>query len=387
MTSVRVCYIANQAINSAPEGHNIASVGIIQAAIREGIDAQVVTLEKSQVSSSQGFYPIKTLSKGVHRTSYFPSIGEIMSSVPAMLFTKTLDCDIIHLLNVTKEIFSTIRIFLRIRTPCIAHLYHSYFPFLSRTSFKLRLLLIKRGIFDHVFASNRLLADYLIREGLSASRVHYVPFPVDVEKFRPRNKEKLRETYGFLSDAPIITYVGAIDPNRGFFTLFKAFLEVLKDFPQALLYVCHPRSEGGKNLYTPFYRFVRQKLNKHIVIQGPNPLIEEAYSLASVVALPFEQLYWITEPPLVLLEAMASATPIVTTPVGVMREIGKDGENMIFSHRGDPDSLSKAINYVLRNQDEAEKIGLNARETAKAQFSQEVVGKLLNRAYEEILEC
>jgi len=387
MTSVRVCYVANCAINFALEGHNIASVGIIQAAIQSGIDAQVVTLEKSQSSSRQGFYPIKTLSERGNRTSYFPSVGELMSSVPAMFFTKALDCDIIHLLNVTKEIFSAIRMPLRIKTPCIAHLYHSYLPFLSYTSFKFRLLLIKLGIFDHIFSSNTSLTNYLTREGLSADRIHYVPYPVDVEKFKPRNKGKLRETYGFLSNTPVISYVGSIDPNRGFFTLLKAFKEVLKEFPQALLHICHPGRKGDDYLYVPFYQFVHQKFGGRIIIQGPNPLIEEVYSLASVVALPFEQPYWIIDPPVVLLEAMASATPIVTTPLGSIGEIGKDGENMIFSDPRDPDSLSKAIKYALRNQDEAEKIGLNAREVAKTQFSQEVVGKMLKRTYTEILEC
>lgn len=387
MTNPRVCYVANRALNYALEGHNIASIRIIQAAIRAGVNARVVTLEKSWAFSMQGFYPIRTLSKTRYRTAYVPSLGELVSSVPAMLSAKALNCDIIHLLNVTKEIFSATRSLLRIKKTCIAHLYHSSHPFFSRTSFKLRLLLIKLGIFDYIFCSNRSLVNYLMEKGLSADRVHYVPCPVDTDMFKPRNTGKLRETYGFSHDAPIIAYVGAIDPNRGFYILFKAFKEVLKEHPKALLYVCHPRRKEGKNFYAPLYRFARRKFSDNIIIEGPNPKIEETYSLADVIALPFKEPYWIMDPPLVLLEAMASGTPIVTTPVGMIREIGKDGENMVFSHLGDSDSLSKAIKYVLRNQDEAEKIGLSARETAKTQFSQEVVGKMLDRAYKEILEC
>lgn len=387
MTSLRVCFVANRAINFALEGHNIASVGLIQAAIQSGIDAQVVTLEKSKSTSRQCFYPIKTLLERGNRTSYIPSVGELMSAVPAMSFTKALDCDIIHLLNVTKEIFSTVRILLRIKAPCISHLYHSPFPLLSYIPFKFRLLLIKLGIFDHILCSNKSLAAYLTKEGLSADRIHYVPYPVDVKRFKPRNKRKLREAYGFCPDTHVLSYIGSIDPNRGFFTLLKAFKEVLNDFPQTLLHVSHPASKEDEHRYMPFYQLIHKNFGDRVIIQGPNPLIEDVYSLASVVALPFEQPYWIIDPPVVFLEAMASGTPIVTTPVGSLGEIGKDGQNMIFSNPGDSNSLSKALKYALKKQDEAKEIGLNARKTAKSQFSQEVVGETLKKTYRKILEC
>lgn len=386
MTSMRVCYVANRAINFALEGHNIASVGVIQAAIRSGIDAQVVTLEKSQSPSRQGFYPIKTLSERGNKTSYFPSIGELISSVPAMSFTKALDCDIIHLLNVTKEIFSTVRILLRIKTPCVAHLYHSPFPLFSYAPFKFRLLLIKLGIFDHILCSNKSLATYLTKEGLSADRVHYVPYPVDVKRFKPRNKIKLREAYGFCPDTHVLSYVGSIDPNRGFGTLLKAFKEVLNDFPQTVLHVSHPARKEDEYRYMPVYRLIHKNFGDNVILQGPNPMIEDVYSLASAVVIPFEQPYWVIDPPVVFVEAMASGTPIITTPVGSLGEIGKDRNNMFFSNQGDSNSLSKAIKYALRNQDEAKEIGLNARETAKEQFSQEVVGEILKKTYREVLE-
>jgi len=382
LTSIRVCYIANQAIDFVPEGHNTASRGIIQAAIHAGIDAQVVTLEKSLSSSRQGFYPIRILSQPRHKTSYFPSLAEFISTFPAMLVAKALNCDIIHLLNVTKELFSATQMFLKINTPRVAHLYHSYLPFLSYTSFKFRFLLLKLGIFDYIFCSNMQLKNYLALKGLNPNHVHYIPYPVDIERFRPYDKGELRRKHRLPPNIPIITYVGAIDPNRGFFVLLRAFKEISKDFPQALLYICHPRSNEEK-----YVQFIRSIFGSRIIVQGSNSRIEEAYSLASVVVLPFREPYWIIDPPVVLLEAMASATPVITTPLGAIGEIGKDKKNMIFSSPGNSNSLGKAIKYVLKNQDEAEKIGLNARETAKTRFSQEVVGKTLNRAYKEILEC
>jgi len=386
MTSMRVCYVAKCAINFALEGHNIASVGFIQSAIQSGIDAQVVTLEKSKCPSKQGFYPISTVLERGNRTSYIPSIGELLSSIPAMSFAKSLDCDILHLLNVTKEIFSTVRKLLRIKAPVVAHLFHSPFPLLSYAPFKFRLMLIKLGIFDHIMCSNKSLATYLAKEALSAERVHYIPYPVDVNRFKPRDKTNLREAYGFSSDTHVLSYVGSIDPNRGFGTLLKAFKEVLNDFPQTVLHVSHPARKEDEYRYMPFYRLIHKNFGDNVILQGPNPMIEDVYSLASAVVIPFEQPYWVIDPPVVFVEAMASGTPIITTPVGSLGEIGKDRNNMFFSNPGDSNSLSKAINYALTHPDEAKEIGLNARKTAKEHFSQEVVGELLKKTYQEILE-
>lgn len=391
MTGFQVCYIAYRALDPALEGHNIASVGIIEAAVRAGINVQVVTLEESRVTSKKDFHPVKSLARkryGVLPASYSPSVGEIVSSVPAMQCAKALHCDFIHLLNVTKEIFLLTRTFLRMNRPCIIHLFHSHFPFLSYKSFKFRLLLFKLGVFDHLLSSNKLLMHYLTEEaGLTIDNIHYVPYPVDVERFKPYNKEKLREKYGFPTHAPIIAYVGAMDPNRGFFLMLKAFKRVLKEIPEALLYICDPHRKREERVYEPLFQsVVNQKLKGNIVIHGPNPFIEETYSVADVIALPFQQPHWVTAPPLVLLEAMASATPIVATPVDVIKEIGTNKRDMIFATPGDLDSLVKAIVYVLKNQDEANKIGLRARENAAQNFSMETVGEKLRETYKKIRE-
>lgn len=380
MTQIRVCYLANQALKYAFEGHNVASTRIIQAAIRAGIDAEVVSLEKARTTSSQGFYPVK-----IKESQW--KLGEIWSSLPAMLQAKALDCDILHLLNVTKEIFSLTRIFLRMNSPCLAHLYHSHFPFNSYANFKLRLLFIRLGIFDHLLCSNRLLIHYLTNQSaLSLSSMYYVPYPVDVERFKPMNREKLREIYGLPLDAPIIAYIGAIDPHRGLFILLDAFKKVLKEIPDALMYISIPRLDRDEQPYAPhFYRLVRcQELRDHIIVKGPTPNVEEVYCLANLVALPFIEPYWICDPPLVILEAMACATPIVTSAVGEIKEIGRDRWSMIFSNPGDSDSLAQTIIYYLKNQDEAKKIGLNARKIAEKTFSMEAVGKKLNSIYRGI---
>lgn len=387
MDSPSVCYIANCAINNSLEGHNIASIRIIEAAIKAGIISKVVTLENKRTYPKKDFYPIKTRLNPNRRTTIFPSLWEVLSSLPAMLTSKKTGCHIIHLLNVTKEVLLFNKMLVRSKNPCITHFYHSSFPFHALPSFKVRSLLLKLGVFDYILSSNRSLADYLISDlGIETGRVHVVPYPVNVYQFKPMDKQKLRQKYGVPEDMQIITYVGSIDEDRGFFSLLKSFKKVIKQVPNAMLHIWHPgRSRQMSIVVNNFLSNLA--IRDRIIIGGLNPHIEEAFAMADVVALPFQKPYWITAPPLVLLEAMASATPIVTTPVDVIKEIGADMMDMIFTAPNDLGSLVNGIVYALENEDEARDIGRRAREKAIKNFSMQVVGEKLRETYKKIYDC
>ena len=378
-----VCYVASNAINNYLEGHNIASVRIIQAAMSAGIPAKVVTLEERFAQSKQNFYPIQAHSRSNRSTSSFPSAWEILASFPAALTAKKLNCDILHLLNVTKEIFLFNTKLFGSRNPCIPHFFHSSFPFHMSTTFKTRSLLIKLRFFPHILSSNLSLFRFLINEiGLSEDSVHLVPYPVDINQFKPADKQKLREKYSVPENTPLVAYVGAIDSDRGFFALLRAFNKVVKQIPRAILYISYPPRKQTDDLLN---RFVfNSTIKDHILLNGPNPSIEEVYAMADVVALPFQKPYWITAPPIVLIEAMSSAAPIVTTPVDVIEDIGTNMEDMIFVTPGNFDSLANGIVYFLENENEARNMGLRARENVIRNFSMQAVGGKLRETYRKI---
>jgi glycosyltransferase involved in cell wall biosynthesis len=181
----------------------------------------------------------------------------------------------------------------------------------------------------------------------------------------------------------VVAYVGAIDPDRGFFVLLRAFKKIIKENRNVILHISHPSKD--RRMEDLLSTYVNDSvMKKHIVIQGINPHIEETYANADVVALPFEKPYWITAPPLVLLEAMASGTPIVTTPVDVIGEIGSNMSDMLFATPGDTDSLVNAILHVLENQEETRRMGVTARQKIIRDFSMQVVGKKLLETYTKI---
>lgn len=391
MKGSAVCFIGRNLLDGIPEGHHIASSNIIQAALQAGVNAKVVTIGKCAnrmpARKRAEFYCVSAGTEPL-RTANLPAfyMNEAVSSTYAIMQARQLNCEIIHYLNITKEVASLVKMILRVRKSQVAHLYHSASAFLQ-SNFKLRLFSIRTGLFDNILTTNKSLLRYLTgRLGVNNDRVHYVPFPIDTDRFKMRDAKKLRKSYSLSSDSPTIVYIGAIYPDRGVFVLLKAFKKILKQMPEALLYVYHSKLKGDEEIYSPYFdRLARSReFRGHVIIQGPHPKIEEIYCLADVVALPFTQPYWITDPPLVLLEAMASGAPIVTTPVGAITEIASNKKNVVFSRPGDVSSLAKALCWTLVHADEARQLSLNARKVIEKEFTMQIVGKQLKSIYENI---
>jgi glycosyltransferase involved in cell wall biosynthesis len=385
-------------LDEIPEGHHIVSSRIIEAAFRAGVDTKVVSIESSgtaELKHRPNFHRVTesgpfALFNKVSTVKSLPQFyaDEFFSCSKVVIYARQLECNIIHYLNVTKEVASLAQKLLGNRIPCVAHLYHSAGAF-NHLDFRLRLFSVRMRLFDFVFATNKSLVQYLTeRLGITSSRIFYVPSPIDTNKFKVLDSEKLRQKYDLSADIPLIVYVGAIYPDRGIFVLLEAFKKLLERMPEAMLYVFHPQLQGDEVLHFPhFNRIVNGKeFSGRVMIQGPNSNIEEAYCIADVVALPFTQPYWITDPPLVLLEAMACGASIVTTPVGAIADIVSNGDSAVFCKPCDESSLANALFWALMNKDKAEQLGVNARRIIEREFAMDLVGKQLRSIYEKILD-
>jgi len=90
--------------------------------------------------------------------------------------------------------------------------------------------------------------------------------------------------------------------------------------------------------------------------------------------------------PNVILEAMATRTPIVATSVGGLKEILKDGENAIIAEVGNAQNLSQKIKMVLKDESLRNIITYNAYQEAKEEFNISLIktklGKVLNTTFE-----
>lgn len=89
--------------------------------------------------------------------------------------------------------------------------------------------------------------------------------------------------------------------------------------------------------------------------------------------------------PLVVLESMANAKPVVSTSVGGVPEVIEDGVNGYLVDPGDINSLAKGIGRVISDFNQLEAIGANACSLIKEKFSFTIHAEKIQNIYSVVL--
>ncbi len=397
MEPVRVCYAAKEILSPPTEGHHVISKRMVEAAIRTGIDCKVVTVE-SEIKTLKGFEnwtivnsKTDTLTHNRRLLSLFTPFRELVPAINIAAYTRNYNCDLVHTLNITKETYLVAHKLLRVGKPLLMHFYHSQHV-LADNVFLIRDIMFKIGFYgrtrrSHVLTTNLALSQFLTEKyGIDSEHVHFAPCPIDTDVIKPLdNKENLREKYGLPKDCYVAAYVGSLNPVRGLGTLIKSFDKILSKFPQLLLFISHPENESEEIYEAQLREQMKTTLQKNMLIVGPSAHVEEIYNLADVIVLPFERPYWV-DPPLVLLEAMSSGVPLVSTAVGAIGGIIKDHENAIVTEPQNPETIAKAVVELMENPNIALKLAKKARETIIQDYSYQSVGEKLRRIYSSVLD-
>jgi len=373
----------------------VASRKIIEAATRAGINSQVLTIESDAgaIKNHKNWIAVSSKIKSQFLPSAFLTADDWLASVNILSRLNFSNNNLIHILNVTKEAYVIAHSLLRVKKPLLVHFFHSQHV-LADDVFLMRNIALRAGLFgrvldNHILTTTLSMSRFLVNTlGIDQGRVHYAPYPIDTDKFKPlRDIHGLREKHRLPSDHPIVAYVGSLQPARGLSVLVKAFQHVINRLPRALLLVSHPQRCEEVIYEKSLGELVRNlKIGNNVIIRGASSNIEEIYNLSDVLVLPLVRPYWV-DPPLVLLEAMSSGSAVIATPVGAIGDVLSDQKNALLARFGDPLDLAEAIIQLLQNPRKSRKLGENARETVVQNYSYEVVGKNLSKIYQLVLDC
>jgi glycosyltransferase involved in cell wall biosynthesis len=204
--------------------------------------------------------------------------------------------------------------------------------------------------------------------GIPISSIAQIPNGVDTRHFRPSpNHEKNNE----------ITFIGRLDYMKGIHILLEAFkilkrrgvnaqLRIIGDGPdrEKLEGMAEDLSISGSVTFSGEIKDVVVPLQESAVFVLPS--LSEGLSN-------------------VLLEAMACGLPIVATRIGGNIDLIKDGVNGILVDPERPDQLSNALRKILRDNDLARCMGIEARKTVEEQFSMDSVVKRYVELYKELV--
>jgi glycosyltransferase involved in cell wall biosynthesis len=146
------------------------------------------------------------------------------------------------------------------------------------------------------------------------------------------------------------------------------FLAIAKELGPSYSYVMAGDPYPGYEYLIKENEELRKKLNVHVINLGYVADNRDFFKNIHILILPSIQ----TDPlPTVILEAMAAGKPVIATRQGGALDMVEEGETGFFIPIEEPKIAAKKIRNLLENQDEINRMSLNARKRAREHFSLE----------------
>jgi glycosyltransferase involved in cell wall biosynthesis len=204
--------------------------------------------------------------------------------------------------------------------------------------------------------------------------IRYIPNAIDTELFRPANRERD-------SEARTLLYVGDLERWKGIDTLIEWITKWDGQDGREL----KVRFVGQGTYYSRLLDLQERLLKGNdgakieVVGQRPHREIPALMQEASALILPTR---W-EGMPTVVLEAMASGIPVITTRAGDIPSLIEDMKTGLLIDRSF-DSFKDSIRTVFENRRKVREIVRNARSVSESRFSFSRVCEIVSALYSEI---
>ena len=200
---------------------------------------------------------------------------------------------------------------------------------------------------------------------------HYSP-----DKEDSRYRHKIREEFKIDKDTLLIGAIGRLVWQKGFEYLIKCIPKIIKTFPNVRVLIV------GEGQLRDRLEALGAKLEvkDNLVFTGFRSDIKEILSAIDILAIPS----LLEGFPMVTLEAMAMAKPVIATKIDGITEQIIDGESGILIPPKDSGALSSTITNLLKNKEFAKNLGLNARKRVEKEFSIEKMVAETEKVYQSL---
>lgn len=237
---------------------------------------------------------------------------------------------------------------------------------------------------DRFIVVSRALERALVeRRGVAPDRVRLIPNGVETAAYRPEGetataaRTRLLAALRLPGEARLVGAVGRLVWQKGFEDLIEAMAGVGRRGQPAHLVI----AGEGRLRGTLEESARRHGLSAAVHLVGFRKDVREVLAAVDVVAVPSRR----EGLPMVTLEAMALAKPIVATAIeGIVEQMDDEREALLVPP-GDPPALAEAILRLLADADLGRRLGEAARRKAVAAFDVSRTVAATRRLYAALL--
>ncbi|MCC6977414.1 MAG: glycosyltransferase family 4 protein [Candidatus Melainabacteria bacterium] len=219
--------------------------------------------------------------------------------------------------------------------------------------------------------------------GIAVDEIDIVYNPIDPADFSPDG-----ERADFKRTAPSILFVGRLEARKGIHYLIDSVPKVVAAVSDAHFVIVGDDTQnapGQKSVLTE----IRERLDstgcsRSVTFINRIPLsdLPKYYRAADVCIVP--SLY--DNSPYTCLEAMSCGRPVIGTDGGGTKEYIVHGQSGLIVPVKNADAIAESLIHLLKNKEERERLGLNARKRVLEVFDRVEIAKRTTELYEKAAE-
>ena len=176
-----------------------------------------------------------------------------------------------------------------------------------------------------------------------------------------------------------ILYAGTVNHRKGYADMVKAFAKIAKKHADWLIvFAGNGEIEQGKALaeslgignQTKWLGWVRGEEK------------DKAFREATIFCLPS----YAEGFPMSVLDAWSYGLPVITTPVGGIPDVAKDGENMLLFEPGDVDALTGCMERMITDKELRDRISMASLGFSRGMFNISTINNEIENLYKKIVK-
>lgn len=200
---------------------------------------------------------------------------------------------------------------------------------------RLQTLRSLRGKIDFVLTPTQYTRKQFIENGFRQEQVHFLPFGVEPDHPLTQVKHSSAPHTRFL-------FIGRFQPYKGAHLLLAAFNNLAA--PKGATLTLYGSADG----YEDYYEQVKAMMakNDRVFFRGriPPEELHKAFAETDYFVIPST---WHENSPLIVLDALQSKTPVISSDIGGVTDMVKDRVNGLLFPMGDASALQQVLQHAI----------------------------------------
>lgn len=259
----------------------------------------------------------------------------------------------------------------------------SHRSLLFRMFLRFRNAILKQA--DAFSAISDEIASEWTSSGILSERIHLIPNSVDTKRFvpvSPSQKTDLREKLNLEQNVTIAIYTGRLVSYKGLPLLLKAWNEIRRDRENILLILAGTGGLDIHNCEDELRGYVKENnLEDHVLFTGNVDNVHEYLQVSDLFVFPTENDAF----PSSIVEAMACSLPVISTPVGAIKDIVSDRQSGYLVQPSNFEQLYQALGIMFSNKKLADEMGTAARHSVENLYSVETTAIKYQTLFQELI--